>query len=115
MTRARKYVTEERGGDAVGYAASSLAYDKTIGTLVAACLCCGGSVHHLGVHPAYRGRGIATRMLKHALTVHAQHGSPEFHLWRKDDSDGVQLYRKLGFQPTGEVEGPLTGRREREA
>jgi ribosomal protein S18 acetylase RimI-like enzyme len=105
VTRARKYVKEQLANDHVGYVASSLVYDKTTGELIAVCLCCGWSVYHLEVHPAYQRQGIATRMLKHALTVHARHGSPEFHLWRHDDSPGVRLYERLGFASTGEIEG----------
>ena len=104
MTRARKRVREELEGDKVGYAASSLVYDKTTGRLIAVCLCCGWSVYHIEVHPSYQRQGIATRMLKRALTVHAKHGSPEFHLWRHDNSPGAGVYEKLGFVPTGQVE-----------
>lgn len=104
VTRARKYVQKELHGDEVGYAASSLVYDKTKQKLIAICLCCGCSVYHIEVHPAYQRQGIATRMLKRALTVHAERGSPELHLWRHDDSPGVQIYASLGFVPTGRVE-----------
>jgi len=104
VTRAREYVKSELEGDEVGYAASSLVYDKTKQELVAVCLCCGWNVYHLEVHPSYQRQGIATRMLKRALTIHAQHGSPKFHLWRNDASPGIDIYEKLGFKPTGEVE-----------
>jgi len=104
VARARRYVQEELQGDEIGCAASSLVYDKANRELIAACLCCGWSVYHLEVHPSYQRQGIATRMLKHALTVHARHGSPEFLLWRNDQSPGVWIYEKLGFVPTGEAE-----------
>ena len=104
VTRARAYVRDELNGDEVGYAASSLVYDRTAGKLIAVCLCCGSSVYNIEVHPDYQRQGLATRMLKRALTVHAEHGSPEFHLWRHDESPGVRIYERLGFVPTGEVE-----------
>jgi len=104
VTRVRKYVREELGGDEVGYEASSLVYDRRTHQLVAVCLCCGSNVYHIEVHSSYQRRGIATRMLKRALSVHARHGSPEFHLWRDDDSPGARLYERLGFVPTGMVE-----------
>ena len=104
VTRARKYVQTEMHGDEVGYAASSLVYDKAKHELIAVCLCCGRSVYHLEVHPAHQRQGIATRMLQRALTVHTERGSQEFHLWRHDDSPGVKIYESLGFVPTGQVE-----------
>ena len=104
VTRARVYVRDELGGDPVGYAASSLVYDRSAGRLVAICLCCGHSVYTIEVHPDYQRQGLATRMLKRALTVHAEHGGAEFDLWRHDGSPGVRIYERLGFAPTGEVE-----------
>ena len=104
VTRARAYVRDELNGDELGYAASSLVYDRGAGKLIAVCLCCGCSVYCLEVHPDYQRQGLATRMLKRALAVHAEHGSPEFHLWRHDDSPGVRIYERLGFVLTGEVE-----------
>lgn len=104
VTRARKYVGEKLDNDEVGYAASSLVHDKATKKLIAICLCCGCSVYVLEVHPHYQRQGLATQMLKRALTVHANHGSNEFDLWRQDDSPGISLYEQLGFVLTGEVE-----------
>ena len=105
VTRAIEY---ERADPhrAAGFAASSLVYDKTTNKLIAVCLVCGTGVYHLEVDPAYRRRGIATNMLKRFLSVHAERGTPEVHLWRNDDSPGVRVYERLGFAPTGEVEDP---------
>ncbi len=103
VTRALKYMTGKPDAD-VGYAASSLIYDTATRKIIAICLCCGPSVYLIEVHPDYQRQGIATRMLKHALTVCAEHNVDEFNLWRNDDSIGVPLYAKLGFQLTGEVE-----------
>jgi GNAT superfamily N-acetyltransferase len=105
VTRAREYMTNKPDAD-VGYAASSLVYDRTTRELVAVCLCCGCSVYAIEVHPAFQRQGLATNMLKRALSIHARHGTPEFHLWRDDDSPGVRAYERLGFTPTGEVEDP---------
>ena len=105
VTRARKYMEGRPDAD-LGYAASSLVYNTTTSKLAAVCLCCGVSVYFLEVHPDHQGQGLATRMLKRALSVHAEHGTVEFHLWRNDDSPAVPVYEKLGFLPTGEVEEP---------
>jgi GNAT superfamily N-acetyltransferase len=103
VTRAIEYMRDKPDCE-LGLAASSLVYDKRSGDLIAVCLCCGASVYHIEVDPAYQNQGIATRMLKRALTVCAERGAPELHLWRNDDSPGAKLYEELGFVPTGEVE-----------
>jgi ribosomal protein S18 acetylase RimI-like enzyme len=43
-------------------------------------------------------------MIRRSLMILAEHGIPEFHLWREDDSRAQSLYERLGFQPTGAVE-----------
>lgn len=105
VTRARKYMKGKPDAD-LGYLASSLVYDTATNKLVAICLCCGASVYDIEVHPDFQRQGLATNMLKRALTVCAQHREPEFHLWRKDGWPGAKVYEKLGFIPTGEVEDP---------
>ena len=68
------------------------------------CLCCGPRVYFLEVHSDLQRQGLATNMLKHALTVYAEHGVARFDLWRYDGSAGVPVYERLGFELTGEVE-----------
>jgi len=103
VTRAREYMSGKPDAE-LGYAASSLVYDTATSKLVAACLCCGPSLYFIEVHPDYQRRGIATNMLKHALTVCARESVPRFDLWRNDDSVGVPVYERLGFEVTGETE-----------
>jgi ribosomal protein S18 acetylase RimI-like enzyme len=103
VTRARTYM-QGTPDAALGYAASSLVYDTTTSKLVAVCLCCGASVYFVEVHPDFQRQGLATKMLKRAVTVCAQHGVKEFHLWRCDDTTEAKLYEKLGFQWTEETE-----------
>jgi len=103
VTRALEYMKDKPDAD-VGYAASSLVYDTATSKLVAVCLCCGTSVYFLEVHPAAQRQGLATNMLRRALTVCKQHGVDRFDLWRCDDSIGVPVYERLGFELTGEVE-----------
>ncbi len=103
VTRARAYMQGKPDAD-LGYAASSLVSDTLTGQLMAICLCCGPSVYFIEVHPDYQRQGVATRMLQRALTVCAERGIAEFDLWRNDDSVGVPLYDRLGFQPTGATE-----------
>jgi ribosomal protein S18 acetylase RimI-like enzyme len=79
-------------------------YDTATSKLVAVCLCCGPSLYFIEVHPDYQRQGIATNMLKRALTVCAEENAPRFDLWRSDDSVAVPLYERLGFKLTGETE-----------
>ena len=104
VTRTRDYM-RARPDAALGDAVSSLVSDNSTGRLVGLCLCCGPSVYHTEVHPDYQRRGIATCMLKRALTVCAERGVPRLDLWRNDDSMGRPVYERLGFALTGAVEG----------
>ena len=103
VTRARTYM-QDKPDAGLGYSASSLVYDTDTRKLVAVCLCCGASVYFLEVHPDFQRQGLATNMLKRALTVCAQHGVKEFHLWRCDDTTEAKLYEKLEFDLTDETE-----------
>jgi len=53
--------------------AGTMVYERAGGKLVGACLCAGsqteGHIFNIFVGPAFRRRGLATRMLQHALTV----------------------------------------------
>ena len=91
--------------------ASPLVHDQSADQLVGACLIGGGGtdglsmgIYDILVDPTYRGNGIGTGMIRRALTILAEHGIPELHLWRSDDSPAAPLYDRLGFKPTGEVE-----------
>ncbi len=103
VTRALKHMEGKPDAD-LGYAASSLVYDTTTSQLVAVCLCCGPSVYFIEVHPEFQRRGMATNMLKRALAVCAEYSVAQFDLWRNDDSVGIPVYERLGFELTGEVE-----------
>ena len=90
---------------------STLARDTATGCIVGVCMVGGGGpegkdfgIYDILVNPAYRNRGIASGMIRRALTVLAEHGVPSFYLWRNDDSLAVPLYERLGFVPTGQVE-----------
>jgi len=103
VARALEYMKDKPGRE-LGYAASSLVVARESGKLIAVCLCCGASVYHIEVHPDYQRRGIATRMLQHALSVCAKRGVSEFHLWRHDGAAPAKLYEKIGFVDTDETE-----------
>ena len=100
----------EHGPDylAVGFASSSLVYDRETGELVAVCLLGAnaefGGIYHLEVDSRYQRRGIATRMICRAMSVLVEHSIPLIETWRNDDAPSAPLLEKLHFAPTGEVE-----------
>ena len=83
---------------------STLVYCKASGDLIGVCLMAGspteGHVFNLLVDPAFRRRGIATRMLRHALTVYAD-THDKMDLSAEEDGPGRHLYEKLGFVSIG--------------
>jgi len=94
--------------------ASTLVRHKTTGSVIAVCLVNAGTPDHLktllhavasiqmiDVDPAYRRRGIATRMIQRAMTIVADK-RPAFDLWvAEDNKAAIALYEKLDFVFTG--------------
>jgi ribosomal protein S18 acetylase RimI-like enzyme len=84
------------------FAASSLVYDQSTGQLAGACLINESvgwpNLWNIVVHPAYQGRGLATNMLKRALsTLHQQY--PVLRLLVTQGNAAESVYYNLGFQP----------------
>ncbi|MDH6427070.1 MULTISPECIES: GNAT family N-acetyltransferase [unclassified Paenibacillus] len=82
--------------------ASTLVYDKKSGQLIANCLL-GlqddyAAVYSIGVIPAYRGKGIATRMLKRGLNF-LKDKYPILRLYVMEGNDAESVYLNLGFVP----------------
>lgn len=82
--------------------ASTLVYDKNTGQLIANCrLCLQGNfaaVYSIGVIPTHRGRGLATLMLKRALTI-LKGKYPILRLYVMEGNDAESVYLNLGFVP----------------
>lgn len=82
--------------------ASTLIYDKDTGQLIANCRLClqdnQAAVYSIGVIPAYRGRGLATRMLQRALTE-LKGKYPLLRLYVMEGNDAESVYLNLGFVP----------------
>ena len=79
--------------------AGTMVYDRTSGKLVGVCMCAGsqteGHIFNIFVGPEFRRRGIATRMLQHALTVF-----DTFNLVADllcDSEAGRKTYESVGF------------------
>jgi ribosomal protein S18 acetylase RimI-like enzyme len=87
--------------------ASTLVYDKQTEQLVALCLMAGsdkeGHMFNIFVDPSYRRRGLATKMIKRALTVYADEYS-HVDLETEKENPARLLYEKLDFVVTGEIE-----------
>lgn len=82
--------------------ASTLIYEKHSGKLIAVCLL-GlqddyAAIYNIGVMPAYRGRGLATLMLKRALTL-LKDKYPILRLYVMEGNDAESVYLNLGFMP----------------
>jgi ribosomal-protein-alanine N-acetyltransferase len=58
-----------------------------------------GHIKDLAVHPEHRRNGVATALLRRALSVLAAAGSDSVKLEVRETNDGAQkLYRQLGFE-----------------
>lgn len=82
------------------FEASTLIYSKKENKLVGACLVSYCEewplVHAIGVNPNYRGRQLASKMLKRALTV-LQGKYPVLRLFVTLGNDAESVYHELGF------------------
>ncbi|MCJ8013659.1 GNAT family N-acetyltransferase [Paenibacillus sp. KQZ6P-2] len=80
--------------------ASTLVYDKHTGQLVANCRLClqdnQAAVYSIGVIPSYRGRGLATLMLKRALSI-LKEDYPILRLYVMEGNAAESVYVNLGF------------------
>lgn len=108
-TRRKKYVYEDFiPSDDPNYTnedlleASTLVYDKDTEQLVANCRLCMqdtyAAVYSIGVIPSYRGLGLATSMLKRALTI-LKDKYPFLRLYVMEGNDAESVYFNLGFVP----------------
>lgn len=85
--------------------ASSLVYDKETMKLAGACLISDQdglpAIFGIAVLPEFSGKGLATRMIKKALTVLKAH-YPVLRLYVMQGNSAESVYYNLGFMP-----GPL--------
>lgn len=82
--------------------ASTLVYDKQNGKLVANCRLClqdnYAAIYSIGVIPSFRGQGLATKMLKRAMTV-IKDEYPILRLYVMEGNAAESVYLNLGFVP----------------
>ncbi|AKJ42892.1 GNAT family acetyltransferase [Pragia fontium] len=58
-----------------------------------------GSAYYLGVHPDYRGRGIANALISRLEKKLIARGCPKLQLLVRDDNEAViGMYEKLGYE-----------------
>ncbi|MFZ1872490.1 ribosomal protein S18 acetylase RimI-like enzyme [Serratia fonticola] len=61
-----------------------------------------GSAYYLGVHPDYRGRGIANALINRLEKKLIARGCPKIQLMVREDNDTViEMYEKLGYEIQG--------------
>jgi ribosomal protein S18 acetylase RimI-like enzyme len=56
----------------------------------------------IGVDPAYRGRGLGSALLKHALGISDRDGLPAY--LEATSTDNRRLYERHGFEAVGEIQ-----------
>lgn len=57
---------------------------------------------YLGLSPAFRGKGLATRLMQHALALARAHNDSGIHLAVDQNNEpAMKLYKGLGFRATG--------------
>ncbi|WP_405106139.1 GNAT family N-acetyltransferase [Paenibacillus sp. FSL K6-1217] len=82
--------------------ASTLVFDNTTDQLIANCRLClqdhVAAVYSISVNPAYRGKGLATRMLQRALTT-LKGTYPLLRLYVMEGNVAESVYYNLGFKP----------------
>jgi GNAT superfamily N-acetyltransferase len=80
--------------------ASTLIYDKNTNELIGTCLVSLWEecplIYDVAVHPDHQGRGLASKMIKKALTV-AKEQYPVLKLFVTLGNDAELVYHKLGF------------------
>jgi N-acetylglutamate synthase len=85
----------------------SLVYRE--GNVLAGTVLCGhdgrrGYLHHLAVAPAYRGRGIGSKLIEQALKNLAQEGIRKCNLFSfHDNQAGLAFWQKLGWKQRDDV------------
>ncbi|CAI0850100.1 GNAT family acetyltransferase [Serratia liquefaciens] len=58
-----------------------------------------GSAYYLGVHPDYRGRGIANALISRLEKKLIARGCPKIQLMVREDNDTlIEMYEKLGYE-----------------
>ncbi|AHF74487.1 putative acetyltransferase [Candidatus Sodalis pierantonius str. SOPE] len=68
-----------------------------------------GSAYYLGVHPDYRGRGIANALISRLEKKLIARGCPKINLMVRGENDAViNMYEKLGYEMQDSV---LLGKR----
>ena len=61
-----------------------------------------GSAYYLGVHPDYRGRGIANALINRLEKKMIARGCPKIQIMVREDNDTVvEMYEKLGYEIQG--------------
>jgi GNAT superfamily N-acetyltransferase len=82
-----EYLLAERGGEVAGCVATWPGEDEI------------GVVEDVFVHPGHRHRGVATELLRHAVTRARQRGASCVAIGAEADDTPKNLYARFGFRP----------------
>jgi GNAT superfamily N-acetyltransferase len=92
LARHASFVAEVHG-ERIGVAAGKPSYDGIAGRR---------DLISMWVHPAHRGRGVATQLVRAVVEWAASDGAREVALWVADGNRTAEaVYRRAGFVPTG--------------
>jgi ribosomal-protein-alanine N-acetyltransferase len=61
-------------------------------------------LHHFGIHPEYKRRGIGLKLAKECLRIVKQKGYQVKLEVHKDNIAAIELYKKLGFSYLGDYD-----------
>ncbi|GLZ13383.1 N-acetyltransferase [Actinomadura sp. NBRC 104425] len=65
-----------------------------------------GTLHHVQSHPAYRGRGVGTALMRHARRVaRDEMGLEQLHLAARSGMGLEEFYGRLGYKEIGRRQG----------
>ncbi|HEY3863548.1 MAG TPA: GNAT family acetyltransferase [Verrucomicrobiae bacterium] len=82
-----------------GLLSVAVAEGKVVGSIMAGYDGHRGWIYSVAVMPGHRGRGLGSRLMRHAEEQLASLGCPKINLQILQDNEGVEsFYRKLGYQ-----------------
>jgi len=91
VAEASHFILAEIAGEVVGYATGELRPSQA-------------HLSRIAVHPAYQGRGIGAMLLRDVLRAFWRRGAEKISLnTQRDNRRSQGLYRRFGFEPTGDV------------
>ncbi len=88
--------------DQVDLLVATLSGEGVIGYAVLWCILDQGELANVALKPAFRGRGLGTRLVERVIEVGRERSIETLYLEvRASNSRAIELYRRLGFEDAG--------------